>query len=117
MQPHKCLKTAKHAKSNKGKEPDDDDNTKPKHAIYNKLDKTQDFIVADGIVSFTCTFRYLGSQISYNLHDDKDIKVRIAATNASMGALKEIWSNPNLNTYSKYLLSESNTNEPPWSLQ
>jgi len=62
MQPHKCLKTAKHAKSNKGKEPDDDDDdTKHKDAIYDKLDKTQDFIVADGIVSFTCTFRYLGS--------------------------------------------------------
>ena len=68
------------------------------------LDETQDFSVADGFVSFTRTFRYLGSLITYNLRDDEDIKARIAAANASMGALKEIWSNPNLNTYNKYLL-------------
>jgi len=46
----------------------------------------------------------LGSLISYNLRKDEDIKAPIAATNASMGALKEIWSNPYLDTYNKYLL-------------
>ena len=70
-------------KEKKSEEPDDD-NTDCEHDIYNKLDKTQDFIVADDIVSFTCTFRYLGSLISYNLHNDDDIKARIAAANASI---------------------------------
>ena len=60
--------------------------------------------LADGFVSFTRTFQYLGSLITYNLRDDEDIKACIAAANASMGALKEIWSNPNLKTYNKYLL-------------
>jgi hypothetical protein len=43
-------------------------------------------------------------RVCYNLRDDKDIKARIAAANASMGALKEIWNNPHLDTYNKYLL-------------
>ena len=90
-------------KNKKSEEPNYD-NIKRDHYIYDKLDETQDFKVADGIVSFTRKFRYLGSLISYNLRDDEDIKARIAAANASMGALKEIWSDPNLNTHNKYLL-------------
>jgi hypothetical protein len=90
-------------KKKKSEEPDDD-NIKREHDIYDKLDETQDFIVADGIFSFTRTFRYLGPLISYNLRNNKDIKARIAAANASMGALKEIWNNPYLDTYNKYLL-------------
>jgi hypothetical protein len=42
--------------------------------------------------------------ISYNLRDDNDITARIAAANASMGALKELWRNPHLDMYNKYLL-------------
>ena len=49
-------------------------------------------------------FKYLGSLISYNLRDDNDITARIAAANASMGALKELWRNPHLDMYNKYLL-------------
>jgi hypothetical protein len=29
--------------------------------------------VVDGYVSFTCTFRYLGSLINFSLRDDDDI--------------------------------------------
>ena len=43
-------------------------------------------------------------RVSYNLRDDEDIKARIAAANASMGALKEIWNNLHLVNYNKYLL-------------
>jgi len=78
--------------------------TERKHETYDQLDETKDFPVADGFVSFTRTFRYLGSLISYNLHDDDDITARIAAANASMGALKELWRNPHLDMYNKYLL-------------
>ena len=72
--------------------------------MYDKLDETQNFPVADGFVSFTRTFKYLGSLISYNLRDDDDITSRLAAANASMGALKEVWRNPHLDVYNKYLL-------------
>ena len=54
--------------------------------------------------SFTRTFRYLGSLIFYNLHDNNNITARIAAANASMGALKDLWRNPHLDMYSKYLV-------------
>ena len=64
-------------KNKKSEEPNDD-NIKRDHYIYDKLDETQDFKVADGIVSFTRKFRYLGSLISYNLRDDEDIKARIS---------------------------------------
>ena len=72
--------------------------------MYDKLNETQNFPVADGFVSFTRTFRYLGSLICYNLRNDKDITARLAAANASMGRLKEVWRNPHLDLYHKYLL-------------
>jgi hypothetical protein len=97
------LSIPKRIKKKKPDEPNDED-TERKHSIYDNLDETKDFPVADGFISFTRTFKYLGSLITYNLRDDEDIKARTAAANASMGALKEIWSNPNLDTYSKYLL-------------
>ena len=46
----------------------------------------------------------LGITHQLQFRKDEDIKAFIAATNASMGALKEIWSNPYLDTYNKYLL-------------
>ncbi len=87
---------------------DNDENDKEpkeqKGVIYDKLDKTNDIEVADGYVTFTRSFRYLGSMVAYNLCDDDDVTVWIAAAKASMGALKEVWWNKHLNTYSKYLL-------------
>jgi hypothetical protein len=68
---------------------------------YNNLAKTENFPVADGHVSFTRTFRYLGSLINYSLCD---ISARIASATAAMGAVKEICRNPHLNIYNKYLL-------------
>jgi len=58
---------------------DDDDEHAPgqterEHAMYDKLDETQNFPIADRFVSFTRTFRYLGLLISYTLRDDDGIK-------------------------------------------
>ena len=72
--------------------------------VNDTLPETQQIEVADGYVTFCRTFKYLGSRISYNLQDDADIEARLAAANQSMGALKEVWRNPHLDTYSKYLL-------------
>ena len=80
--------------------------------MYNKLDKTQDFPVTDGFVSFTRTFRYLGSLISYTLRDDNDITSRLAAANASMGKLKEVWRNPHRCIQQISSIS-CHSNEPP----
>ena len=78
--------------------------TECKHATYDRLNETQDFPVADGFVSFTRTFGYLGSLISYNLRDDNDIASRLTSANTSMGKMKEVWCNPHLDVYNKYLL-------------
>ncbi len=79
--------------------------------MYNKLDKTKAIKVADGYVTFTQSFRYLGSMVAYNLHNDDNVMTQIAAAKASMGALKEVWQNKHFNTYSKYLLFLCNPNE------
>ena len=71
---------------------------------YDKLPETANFHVADGYVSFTRTFHYLGSLINYSLRDDDDITARIASATAAMGALKDVWRNPHLDIYNKYLL-------------
>ncbi len=71
---------------------------------YDLLTETQKNYIADGFETFCRTFKYLGSRISYNFRDDADIEVRLAAANQSMGALNEVWKNPHLDTYSKYLL-------------
>jgi hypothetical protein len=92
--------------SSDSNEEHDPGQTEREHDMYDRLDETKNFSVADGFVSFTRTFKYLGSFISYNLRDDDDITARIAAANASMGALKELWRNPHLDMYNKYLLFE-----------
>ncbi len=71
---------------------------------YDKLPETANFHVADGYVSFTRTFCYLGSLINYSLRDDDDITAQIASAKAAMGALKDMWRNPYLDIYNKYLL-------------
>jgi hypothetical protein len=73
-------------------------------AKYDALPETDQIVIADGYVTFCRKFKYLGSRISYNLQDDDDIKAQLAAANQSMGALKEVWHNRHLETYSKYLL-------------
>ncbi len=90
--------------SSEGDEEHDPGQTEREHDMYNRLDETKNFSVADGFVRFTRTFKYLGSLISYNLRDDDDITARIAGANASMGALKELWRNPHLGMYNKYLI-------------
>jgi hypothetical protein len=48
--------------------------------------ETAKITVADGFVSFTRTFRYLGSLINYSLRDNDDIMARIASATAAMVA-------------------------------
>jgi hypothetical protein len=80
--------------SSDGDEEHDPGQTEREHDMYDRLDETKNFSVADGFVSFTRMFKYLGFLISYNLRDDENITARIAAANASMGALKELCATP-----------------------
>jgi hypothetical protein len=83
---------------------DNEEKADHKGAIYDKLDDAKDIAVNNGYVTFTRLFKYLGSLISYNLCDNEDVTARVATANASMGALTEVWQNPHLNLYRKYIL-------------
>ena len=54
-------------------------------------DETSPFTVDDegGVVTFTDTFRYLGSVLSSDLTDDSDIQQRLRSAAATMGQLKQ----------------------------
>jgi hypothetical protein len=56
--------------SSDGDEEHNPGQTEREHDMYDRLDETKNFSVADGFVSFTRTVKYLGSLISYNLCDD-----------------------------------------------
>ena len=66
------------------------------NVAYDKLPETQPVRVADGYVTFTRHFKYLGSYISYNLHDDFNVESHIASASQFMGALKNVWDNPHM---------------------
>ena len=58
----------------------------------------------DGFVTFFQHLKYLGTWISFSLHDDHDDAKRLPAANASMGAISKIWDDNHVNTYSNYIL-------------
>ena len=72
--------------------------------LYDESVETQEVEVADGFISFTKHFKYLGTFVSYSLRDDYDVDNRIKKANQSMGALKRFWNNRHVDYYSKYLI-------------
>ena len=70
---------------------------------YDNLPETRLVIVKDGFNTFCQHFKYLGS-FFFSLREDHDIMKRIAAANASMGAMSKVWDDDNVDTYSKHLI-------------
>ena len=66
--------------------------------------ETQRVKLDDGYLEFTKHFPYLGSFISYNLKDNFDISKRILKAFQNMGMLKNVWEDPHIDLYFKYLL-------------
>ena len=60
--------------------------------------------MSHGFVTFCPHFKYLGTWVSLSLRGDHDVAKRLAATNASMGAMSKIWDDDHVDTYSKYVL-------------
>ena len=77
---------------------------KREEITYENLPETRLIVVKDGFVTLCRHFKYLGSWISFSLREDHDITKRLAAENASMGAMSKIWDDDHVDTYSKYLL-------------
>jgi hypothetical protein len=71
---------------------------------YDALPETAKIDISNGYVTFSRTFKYLGLKILYSLHDSDDIDALLIIALQSMGALKDVWRNQHLDTYSKYLL-------------
>jgi exonuclease III len=62
------------------------------------------YSVADGYITFTRKFKYLGSWITQDLRDDTDIKVRIGKATAQAHQLVNIWRSKHITTEFKKLL-------------
>jgi len=59
------------------------------------------FNVADGFISFTDSFLYLGSIITPDLRDDADVKSRVKKATAQVGALRSFFRHPNIDLETK----------------
>ena len=77
---------------------------KREEITYDNLPETRLIVVKDRFVTFCLNSKYLGSWISFSLREDHDITKRLAAANASMGAMSKMWDDDHVDTYSKYLL-------------
>ena len=73
---------------------------------YTTIEETQPqpITLADGYLTFTRHFKYLGLHISYNRRDDLNIESRLVAASQSIGALSNVRGNLHLDLYRKYLL-------------
>ena len=70
---------------------------------YNAAEETQ-LIQIDktGRVTFCRHFQYLVSYVAYYLRDDYDIEQRLAKASATMGAMRDFWSDWSVDLRSKY---------------
>jgi hypothetical protein len=59
------------------------------------------FNVADGFISFTEAFLYLGTIITPDLYDDTDVRSRIKKATAQIGALRTFFRRPNIDLETK----------------
>jgi hypothetical protein len=59
------------------------------------------FNVADGFISFSDSFLYLGSIITPDLRDDMDVKSRIKKATAQVGALRSFFRHPHIDLETK----------------
>ena len=72
---------------------------------YTSCPQAKDFEISDGNhISFTPSFKYLGSVINFLLYDKEDIDQRITKANKAMGALKHFWRSDKVDTHAKYLI-------------
>ena len=68
---------------------------------YDDLYETQLIVICGGFVTFCRHLKYLGNWISFSLQDDHSVAKRIAAANASMGAMSKIWEDDHVDLYYK----------------
>jgi hypothetical protein len=68
-----------------------DERTSIKQLLYNSSPKTTEVPMKDGFVTYTETFKYLGSWLSFTRRDDTDVERRIASATKAMWSLGEFF--------------------------
>jgi len=76
----------------------------PKLGTNQTQQSTSQIAVADGYITFTNNFKYLGTTIAADLREDTEIKLRISKAAQSMGALREFFKNEHVNLRTKHLI-------------
>ena len=71
---------------------------------YDEFSETRLIFVLDGFFTFCRHFKYLGTWIYFSLYNGHDVAKILAAANASIGAMSNIWDNDCVDIYSKYML-------------
>ena len=66
--------------------------------LYSNLSETDVIHLTDGFVDYCNNFKYLGSHISFDLYDDFEINLRLAAAFRQFGQMKNVWNDPLLPT-------------------
>ena len=69
---------------------------------YDKSKQTKDIVNDFGFISFTKSFKYLGSWISYDFDDRYNIESRIKITNQVMGAISFCLISPQVDIRAKF---------------
>ena len=72
---------------------------------YESLEETDEIIVdGDEFISFTKSFKYLGTIFPFDFNDEEYIGERIKKTNQSMPELNFFWDADQIDVKSKYLI-------------
>ena len=91
-----CIRRSKHVKGDLHA-----NKCKREEILYIAFTETKQIAVADGNVTFCSHFKYLGSWVSFSLHDDHNVAKCIASANASMVAITSFWDDNHVDVYSK----------------
>jgi len=72
--------------------------------MYDNLSETKPIKVSNGFITFSNFFKYLGSIVSYNLQDEREVASRIASASREMEMFHSLWKCSEVELYSKYLI-------------
>ena len=72
--------------------------------LYDNSNKTNVIHLNDGFIDYCDVFKYLGSHISFDLYEDFEIDLRLAAVSSKFGQMKNVWFNPLIELKAKEIL-------------
>ena len=70
--------------------------------LYQEAPETAEIPMDGGRITFSLSFKYLGTIIDAFLRDDREIEKRIMSVECSFGAMKEFYARPEVSVITKY---------------